>query len=117
MYSITVDDKTIEITASAGTPVAYERIFGEDVLSQLMKMRELDNKNEQALIMDKLLPKLAFVMSSEAKLEPKELLKLTEEDYISWLLTMPPKAITSHTSEIMTVYNGNQSRTSTPKKE
>ena len=81
MYGVVkIGDKEVPMLAMASVDVYYKRIFGEDPLKMQIK-EGFDSADAVELFQRR-----GFVMAKFAKLKVrKEMLKLTEDNYLDWL--------------------------------
>lgn len=110
-------DETMELRASAGTPILYREMFKKDLIKTVLNFRkyikESEEETEQALengdqfeLLD-FLKQLAFIMNLEATVPSTELFKkLTFDNYLAFLCSYDDKIFTSNTGSIMATWSG-----------
>lgn len=105
MYGkVTIGDKDIPMLANAATPFRFKSIFHTDILQNMMKGDEGDVTEYE---------KLAFVMAMQA--EKKDMTKLSEEDFISWLEDFEFTDVVNALPQVVNIYMKNTSSDSDPK--
>ena len=111
MYGVVkIGDKEVPMLAMASVDVYYKRIFGEDPLKMQIK-EGFDGADAVELFQ-----RMGFVMAKFA--EPKvrkEMLKLTEDNYLDWLDGFERSALIDAVGDIRKVYDGEKVTTAEPK--
>lgn len=108
---IKIGTHEVELAANAATPIRYASVFHEDP----MKMFNEVQKNGADADASGLIMRLCFVMAMQAK--RKDLSRVSEEDYITWLEDFEVMDFVDAANDIMAVYLGNKNMFSDPKKK
>lgn len=88
----------------------------EEILATMQELMQSDAFTASTAFTSETLPRLAFIMYLEANTDPKDIFsKLTEEDYLSWLLTIEQNDLLSVTGQIMEIWQAGTKTTSLPK--
>lgn len=111
MYGVVkIGDKDVPMLAMASCDDYYKKIFHEDSLDALTGGSD-GAKNEA-------MKRVAFVMAKFAETKSrKEMIKLTEGDYIDWLDGFDIADFREAGTEITDIYMGNKKTTSQEKKD
>ena len=119
MKEVNIGGINTPMTATAFTPILYRRIFHQDYLSEVSKLRALkkkavteytDDEMDLAMRANEMTPQLAFCMAKQAELHDiNKLVALTIEDYYTWLDLFPSNAFTNKVSiaRILAIWLGN----------
>lgn len=113
MYAkINIGAKEVELAANAATPIRYASVFHEDPMKMFNEIQKTDDAEGSA---SGLIMRLCFIMAMQAK--RKDLSRVSEEDYITWLEDFEVMDFVDAANDIMAVYLGNKNMFSDPKKK
>lgn len=106
--TVKIGSKDVGMVANAASPYIYKQVFHEDFLSKLQ---------EAAPDVDTF-QKMGFIMAmQDEKSNMADLMKLTEKDFLTWLLEFEAMEIIYATDEIANIYLAQAKGTSVPKNE
>lgn len=112
LATVTIGDKEVRMMSMASCDRYYKNCFGEDPI-MIQSSPEWTDWKATELMMG-----MGFIMAKFAEhSNQKDMLKLNEEAYLEWLDQFDRADYIEALTEIMDVYNGTRSTTSTPKKE
>lgn len=107
MYKeVQIGEKTVGMLANAASPIFYKSLFHEDFL-KATQAKEPDNEIVQ---------KMGFIMAMNANHGAKEMMQLTYEQYVDWLISYEPMDLLNAAADIMNVYTGTTLGSAVPKK-
>lgn len=109
---IQIGDRTVSFLSNGATPLFYKQLFHKDLLQTMKGTGEWDIVGEHV-------PELAYIMAMQAKdgMTASEMMKLTYEGYINWLLEFEALDITMHGGEITAIYIADSIPSADPKKK
>lgn len=102
------------LTANGLSPVLFRAVFKTDFLTA-----RVEAQNDGGMLTE-LYGKMAYIMSVQYGTEQKDLsklFKLTEKDYIKWLIGLNGADIENNLDKIVDIYEGNEVTQSDPKGE
>ncbi len=112
LATVKIGDKEVHMMSMASCDLYYKNCFGEDPI-KVQSSEEWSDWKATELMMG-----MGFIMAKFAEhSNRKEMLKLNEEAYLEWLDQFSRSDYIEVLPQIMDVYNGTRSTTSTPKKE
>lgn len=101
----------VGMLANAASPIIYKQIFHKDFLRQ---MTQLEGNETDGI---ELFSEMGFVMAMQHGHPWEEVRKMTETDYIGWLVQFDPNDLMMAAGDIASLYNGQGKTLSVPKKE
>lgn len=109
MYAtIHIGDKDVGMLANGASSWIYKQVFHEDLLKKFQEMgKELDIQLGE---------KMGFIFAKQAEVEkPSELMKLTFDDFITWVSQFDPMDVVMVSDKIAELYQRQKEGTSSPK--
>ena len=97
---VMIGDKTVAMAANAASPIFYKKLFHKDmlrVIASLMKTTEEEQMEAADTVIE-----LAFLLAATG--EHRDMSKISEADYISWLEGFELMDILAATDDIVGVY-------------
>lgn len=108
---ITIGTKSVEMVATAATPVYYSLIFHEDFFVRAEKFSMSDTNGESVDIYSK----IAFICAHQAK-KGCDVRNLTYDDYLKWLDQFEAYDMAAAVDDISMLYTHQAEETAVPKK-
>lgn len=103
-------DKEVGMLANAASPYIFKNVFHEDLLQKFTTAKENIDEN--------IAEKMAFIFAKQAETEDiSELMKLTINDFLSWLSGFDALDIFLQSEEIIDLYQSQKKSSSVPKEQ
>lgn len=113
MYrEIEIDGKMIPFLASAATPYRFKQVFKADLMKLLNGINT--GKEDEAESIN-IVAELAYIMNAQA--EKSDINKLSFETFLMWAEQFGPMSLVDCAKDIVDVYMGNASTSSSSKKK
>lgn len=110
--TIAIGDQNVEMVSNAAVDIVYRQVFHEDVIKFQYEMDD----NDVAGMLNCML-RMGFIMAKAAELEsPRELMQLTEDDFVGWLIQFDRVAYVDVLPQVRDIYEGQKITTSDAKK-
>lgn len=116
---VRLGDKEMEFKASAATPILYKQVFKSDLLKDIGTLKEnKGDDTEKASQTIDIFQQLAFIMYLEGNCSADDIWsKLSQQEYIRFLMSVDNNAIVSNATVFLAIYNGNTKTLSESKNE
>ena len=107
---VTIGDKTVPMLAMASADIYYKRVFKQDPLKTVT---DADTNGDRTV----LLFQMGFILAMAAQKDRKQMMTLTEDNYIDWLEQFDYGDYVGALNEVAEVYYGQKTMTAQEKKE
>lgn len=110
MYGkIDINGNEMELLANAATPYRVKQVFNIDIMKVFF-----DAQTDGGVGVSSILPQLCYVMNAQAL--KKDMSKLNMNSFLDWCEEFGAFDLVNRSEEIINIYLGNQTLTSTAKK-
>lgn len=105
------DGRLIELECNAATPFIGKKLFNVDFLRFFQNINDYDSAEQMELVQ-----KMAFTLAMQGKMPWREVVKLTEEDYVDWLCGFDYEEMVDKIAiKAVELWNSNEKTASKPK--
>ena len=113
--SINIGGQDLLLASNGATPIRFKMVFKQDLMVTFSKIDSKDVDGAESL---ELTEKLAFIMNKQATIkDKKEWASISYDDFVDFTEAFEVFDLANAAAEIMSIYLGQASGDSSPKKE